>query len=149
MARYAGAAALFAVGADHLAEYLFAHYSAIPTIGTLFVLNFASATLVALALVAPVEWLDRPAGRAARDALALAGIGIAAGSLMGLLVSERTSLFGFSESGYRSGIVLAIALDAATILLLSAFIARPDAVRASARRAPRWRRHRARSRPSM
>jgi hypothetical protein len=123
LTRYAGAAALFAVGADHLYEYAFAHYASIPTIGTLFALNFASATLVALALVAPVERLGRRAGRTLLDALALAGIGTAAGSLVGLIVSEQTSLFGFRESGYRGAIVLAIALDAAAMLLLAAFVA--------------------------
>jgi hypothetical protein len=121
--RYAGAAALFAVGADHLDQYTRGHYAAIPTIGTLFALNFASATLVALALVTPVERLVRRRGRVLLDALALAGIGIAAGSLLGLLVSERASLFGFRESGYRGAIVLAIVLDAAAILLLAAFVA--------------------------
>jgi hypothetical protein len=121
--RYAGAAALFAVGADHLDQYSLGHYAAIPTIGTLFALNFASATLVALVLVTPVERLGRWGGRGLLDALALAGIGIAAGSLLGLLVSERASLFGFRESGYRGAIVFAIVLDAAAILLLAAFVA--------------------------
>lgn len=123
LTRYAGAAALFAVGADHLYEYAVAHYASIPTIGTLFALDFASATLVALALAAPVESLGRRAGRRLLDALAIAGIGIAAGSLIGLLVSEHTTLFGFRESGYGSPIVLALALDAAATLLLAAFVA--------------------------
>ena len=122
LTRYAGAAALFAVGADHLYQYAFAHYASIPTIGTLFALNSASATLVALTLAAPVERLGRRMGRALLDASALAGISVAAGSLAGLIVSERTSLFGFRESGYRGAIVLAIALDAAAILLLAAFV---------------------------
>ena len=47
LTRYLGAAALLAVGADHLDQYTSAHYDAVPTIGTLFVLNFVSATLVA------------------------------------------------------------------------------------------------------
>jgi hypothetical protein len=137
LTRYAGAAALFAVGADHLDQYVFAHYAAIPTIGTLFALNFASATLVALALVAPVERLGRRAGRALLDALALAGIGIAAGSLLGLIVSERTGLFGFTEFGYRGAIVLAIALDAAAIVLLATFVAlSPPTRRRTASRPP-------------
>jgi hypothetical protein len=120
--RYLGAAALLAVGADHLDQLVAEHYSAIPTIGTLFVLNVVAATTVAAGLAAPVE---RLAGRGAVAVLAAAGVVIAGGSLVGLLVSESWSLFGFVESGYRAGIVVAIALDGATILLLGAFLAWP------------------------
>jgi hypothetical protein len=141
--RYAGAAAVFAVGADHLYQDVVAHYAAIPTIGTLFVLNFVSATLVALTLAAPVERLGRRAGPALLDASAFAGIGIAAGSLVALIVSERTSLFGFRESGYHGAIVLAIALDATAILLLAAFLATSPPTR---RRFTSDRRHRSSAR---
>ena len=54
--------------------------------------------------------------------LAAAGVGIALGSFAGLEVSESIGLFGFMESGYRSAIVLSIALDAATVILLGAFL---------------------------
>lgn len=124
--RYLGAAALLAVGADHLDQYATAHYDAVPTIGTLFVLDFVSATLVAAALAVPVERLSRRGGRATLDALALCGIGISAGSLGGLLISERASLFGFTETGYRGAIVLSIILELATIVLLAGFLALPD-----------------------
>jgi hypothetical protein len=121
--RYLGAAALLGVGVDHLQQYSAGFYSAIPTIGTLFVLNFAAAATVACALVAPVQRLPGRAGRLAVPLLALAGIGVAAGSLAGLLVSESSGLFGFMETGYRSAIVLAIALEAATIVLLGSHLA--------------------------
>jgi hypothetical protein len=121
LTRYLGAAALLAIGIVHLDQYAVQHYNAVPTIGTLFALNFASATLAAAALAAPVERLWRPLP----DALALGGIMIAAGSLAGLLLSERASLFGFMESGYRGTIVLSIALEGATLLLLAAFLALP------------------------
>jgi hypothetical protein len=123
LGRYLGALALLGVGVDHLQQYYVDFYSAIPTIGTLFVLNFASATPVALGLVAPVE---RIAGRRAPAALALlaiGGIGISAGSLVGLLVSENGGLFGFMEQGYRGAIVISIALEVATIVLLGLFLA--------------------------
>jgi hypothetical protein len=55
--------------------------------------------------------------------LALAGIGIGAGTLAGLLVSENASLFGFMEVGYRSAIVLSIVFDVAAIAFLSTFLA--------------------------
>jgi hypothetical protein len=117
--RYLGAAALVAVGADHLDQLVAEHYSAIPTIGTLLVLNVVAATTVAAGLAAPVE---RLAGRGVVAVLAAAGVVVAGGSLAGLLVSESSSLFGFMESGYRPGIVVAIALDGASVLLLGAFL---------------------------
>jgi len=63
--------------------------------------------------------------------LAVAGIAIAAGSLAGLLVSENGGLFGFTERGYREAIVLSIALEVATVVLLGVFLAssEPDASR--------------------
>jgi hypothetical protein len=113
--RYLGAAALLGVGLDHLEQYSTEHYSAIPTIGTLFALNFVSAALIAGALAAPVQRLPGRAGRIALPVLGAGGIGVAAGSLAGLLLSESTGLFGFMEVGYRP----AIALELATIALLT------------------------------
>ena len=43
---------------------------------------------------------------------------------MGLLVSEQTPLFGFMEFGYRPAIAIAIACEAAAVLLLGADLAR-------------------------
>jgi hypothetical protein len=123
LARYLGALVLLGVGIDHIEQYYVDSYSAIPTIGTLFALNFASATVVTLGLIAPVE---RVAGRWARAVLALlalGGIAIAAGSLGGLLISEHGGLFGFAERGYREAIVISIALEIATIVVLGAFVA--------------------------
>jgi hypothetical protein len=119
VARILGAASLLAVGVDHIEQYSVDSYSAIPTIGTLFALNFASAVPVALGLIAP---LRRLAGRWAGPVLAvlaLSGIGIAAGSLVGLLVSEHGGLFGFMEQGYRFAIVLSIVFEVAAIAWLS------------------------------
>ena len=120
--RSLGALALLSVGIDHIYEYYVRDYQAIPTIGTLFLLNFVSALIVALALVAP---LRRFAGRfTARlvDLFALSGIGIACGTLAGLLISESRPLFGFREFGYRSEIVISIGLDVATVVLLATFL---------------------------
>ena len=121
--RWLGALALLSVGIDHIYEYYARDYQAIPTIGTLFLLNFVSALIVALGLVAP---LRRFAGRfTARlvDLFALSGIGIACGTLVGLLFSESRPLFGFREFGYRSEIVISIGLDVATVVLLATFLA--------------------------
>jgi hypothetical protein len=114
--RYLGALALLGVGLDHIEQYAVDSYSAIPTIGTLFALNFAAATVVALGLVAPL-------GRRAAPVLAGAGIAIAAGSLAALFASEAGGLFGFMEQGYRGAIVLSIALEGATVVLLALFLA--------------------------
>jgi len=122
-ARYLGALALLGVGVDHLEQYYADFYSAIPTIGTLFVLNFAAAAVVALALVVPVERLAGRRSQAVLGLLALGGIGVAAGSLAGLLVSENGGLFGFMEQGYREAIVISIVLESATICLLALFVA--------------------------
>ena len=123
LARYFGAAALLAVGLDHLQQRSAAHYAAIPTIGTLFLLNFVSATVVAVGLALPLERLRGPAGRRLPALLALSGVGIAAGSVAGLLISETTGLFGFMEDGYRSAIVLSLMFEGATIVLLGTYLA--------------------------
>jgi hypothetical protein len=122
VARYLGAVALLGEGVDHLWQFSVDSYSVIPTIGTLFALNFASALVVALGLAAPVERLGRRWGRAVLSVLAGGGVGIALGSLVGLEVSENTRLFGFTESGYRGGIVVSIVLEAATVIFLLAFL---------------------------
>jgi hypothetical protein len=127
--RYAGALALLAVGLDHLQQYAEDSYSVIPTIGTLFALNFASASVITAGLFAPVQKLPGRAGRLAVPLLALSGVGVAAGSLAGLFASETSGLFGFMETGYRSAIVVSIALEVATIALLGAHLMlRRDAV---------------------
>jgi hypothetical protein len=120
--RYLGAAALLGVGIDHIQQYLGASYSVIPTIGTLFALNFVSSVLLAAGLVAPIERAFRRRGKPILGFLALSGIGVAMGSLIGLLISEQTPLFGFMESGYRQAIVISIVLEVATTLLLGTFL---------------------------
>lgn len=116
--RVLGAAALIGVSAVHLQQYGGNGYSHIPTIGTLFLLNGIGGGIVALALLAPIPVLRR-----IDPLLALGGIAIAVGALVGLFVSESTLLFGFMETGYRTAIVLAIAFEAATAVLLAAFVA--------------------------
>jgi hypothetical protein len=121
MLRYAGAAALLAVGIDHLQQYFGALYSTIPTIGTLFALNFTGSVVVAAGLAAPVERVFPRLRKPILGFLA-SGIGIALGSLVALLVTEQTPLFGFMASGYRQAIVVSIVLEVATVLLLGAFL---------------------------
>ena len=119
-ARVLGALALLAVGAIHLQQY-FELYSEIPTIGTLFVLSFIGATVVGLALLAPVE---RLLGRAVVVLLTLAGIAQAATAFVFLFISERTPLFGFQEPGYDPSAILASRIaEVATVALLGGFLA--------------------------
>jgi hypothetical protein len=133
-ARVLGALALLAVGAIHLQQY-FELYSEIPTIGTLFVLNFVGATVVGLGLLAPVERLRDRRGGAALALLALAGIGQAATAFVFLMISERTPLFGFKEPGYDPAAILASRVaEVATVVLLGAFLAGRFAWRAGSRR---------------
>lgn len=117
-ARMLGALSLLAVGAVHLQQYL-AQYSSIPTIGTLFALNFAGATAIGLGLLAPVERLLGRRGGLALGLLTLGGIGLAATSFVFLLVAERTPLFGFVEPGYDPPAILASRVaEVATVVLL-------------------------------
>jgi len=122
-ALYLGALAVLATGIAHLQQFYADDYSSIPTIGTLFYLNFLCAILISAGLVAP---LGRIAGRyapAIRAAFAAAGIALAALSLLALFISESTSLFGFQEHGYRTPIALAIAFEVAAIIFLTTFLA--------------------------
>jgi hypothetical protein len=122
-ALYLGALAVLATGVVHIQQYYGNDYSTVPTIGTLFFLNFVSAVMIAAGLVAP---LGRVAGRYAasiRALFAVGGIGLAVSSLAALFVSESSSLFGFTENGYRTAIVLAIVAEAAAAAFLLIFLA--------------------------
>ena len=121
--RAIGAIALLVVGAVHLEQYTIAHYSVIPTIGPLFLVNFVAATSLGLLLLIPIRRSARH-GRLLFDSLAaLAGIGVAAGALAALLISEHRPLFGFMEHGYRLEIVIAITSEAVSIASLGVFLA--------------------------
>jgi hypothetical protein len=120
--RFLGAFSLLAVGAVHLQQYDYL-YSAIPTIGTLFLLNFIGATVIGLGLLAPVERLLGRFGGALVALLALAGIGLAASAFVFLLISERTPLFGFMEPGYDPPAIMAArAAELVTVGLLGSFL---------------------------
>ncbi len=121
IARYFGAVSILLVGAVHAQQYYEAYFSVVPVIGTLFLLSFIGAGIVGTALFAPVYRLGRNLGDLILVLAALGGIGIAAGSLVSLLVSEYTPLFGFMESGYRLAIVLAIVFDVLATVFLGLF----------------------------
>jgi hypothetical protein len=129
-ARALGALALLAVGAVHLHEYTFL-YSSIPTIGTLFLLNFFSATLIGLGLLSPVERLLGRLGDAAVSLLAFGGLFQAGTAFVFLLISERTPLFGFMEPGYDPpGLMAARISELLTVALLGIYLVARLVVRA-------------------
>ena len=122
IARYLGAVSLFAVGAVHAQQYYDAYFYVVPTIGTLFLLNFIGAGVAGVVLVAPVRRLGRNIGDVILVLASLGAIGIAVGSLVSLLISEYTPFFGFMESGYRLAIVLSLVFDALTTVFLAVFV---------------------------
>jgi hypothetical protein len=133
-ARFIGAGSLLAVGAVHLQQYEYL-YSAIPTIGTLFVLNFVGATVLGLGLLAPVERLFGRFGGAAVGLLALGGVVLTATAFMFLLISERTPLFGFMEPGYDPPALMASRVaELVTVGLLGCYLVVRFAGRGSGRR---------------
>jgi hypothetical protein len=120
-ARVLGALTLLAVGGVHLQQYTWL-YSDIPTIGTLFVLNFVAATGIGLGLLAPVERVLGRWGSAALALLTLGGIGLAGTAFVFLLISERTPLFGFMEPGYDpDAIMFSRVTEVATVVLLGGY----------------------------
>lgn len=126
--RYLGVLLLFGIGAVHLYEYLADHYRVIPIIGVLFLLNFVGAVVLALALAAPLRSLPGLSsvpvvGRAPHAPVALGAIVFSLGTLIGLLISEQSALFGFHEYGYRTTVMLALGLESGVVVVLSAFLA--------------------------
>jgi hypothetical protein len=120
--RYLGALAVLATGVAHIEQYSVDNYSTVPTIGTLFLLNFIAAIVIAAGLIAPLRRVTGRYTDAVRAVFAVGGIGLAVGSLVGLFVSETTGLFGFVEHGYRMAIVVAIAVEVAATVFLIAFL---------------------------
>lgn len=118
-----GATAVLATGADHVDEYTADHFSTVPTIGTLFLLNFIAATLVGAGLLLPLQRITKRFADRIRALLAVTGIGIAASSLLGLWISESSSLFGFTDNGFRPAIVVGIVAESIAIVALAAYLA--------------------------
>jgi hypothetical protein len=121
-ARVLGALSLLAVGAVHLHQYEDL-YSAIPTIGTLFLVNFACATVAGVGLLLPLERLWRRFGAWVVASLAVGGIVLAALSYAFLLIAQRRPLFGFMEPGYNPEAIRASQVsEIATVVLLGVFL---------------------------
>jgi hypothetical protein len=116
--RRVGVLAILVTGAVHLQQYL-GDYQDIPTIGPLFLLNAIGAGVVAVGLLLPVErWLGERRGEIAVGLLALGGLAIGLGSLVGLYVAETSTLFGFSEGTLETVMWIAIVAEAAAVFTL-------------------------------
>ena len=122
IARYFGAASILVVGGIHAEQYYEAYSSQVPTIGTLFLLSFIGAGIVGAVLLAPVWLLGERLANLILGVAALCAIGIALGTLVGLLVSEYTPLFGFMESDYRLAVVLSLLFDGLASVFLGLFV---------------------------
>jgi hypothetical protein len=114
--RMVGAVAVLVTGAVHLQQYL--AFPPLPIISPLFLLNFAGATLIGLGLLTPESRM-----RLLHPLLALAGIGLAATSIVLLFISEHQPLFGFQEYGHRAAIVIALAAEGLAVVTLAAYLA--------------------------
>jgi hypothetical protein len=134
IARLAGAVAVLVIGAVHLEAYG-GPYSAVPTIGVLFLLNVFAAAAIGVTLLAPIERLLARLGTVAVVLVTVAGIGLALVSLLMLVWAEHGTLFGFHEPGYdptaiwRSRVAEVVAASLLTTSL---------ALRALASSTPRW-----------
>ncbi|NUR74656.1 MAG: hypothetical protein HOQ28_00030, partial [Thermoleophilia bacterium] len=95
-------------------------------------LSFLGAGIVGAVLLAPVRLLGKRLGDLIVVIATLGAIGIALGTLVSLLVSEYTPLFGFMEVGYRLAIVLTLLFDSLTTVFLGVFllIVGPELIRA-------------------
>jgi hypothetical protein len=110
------------VAADHYYEYSVEQYSVLPTIGTLFLLNFIAATVCGLLLLAPLERVLHRVGRATWWLAAFGGFAIGTTSLIGLLVSEQTPLFGYMELNYRPAVLVGLTSEAASTVFCAGLL---------------------------
>jgi hypothetical protein len=132
--RLVGAIAVLAVGIVHLQAYG-GPYSAVPTIGVLFLLNFVTSMAIGGALLLPLGRLAGRWGGALIVLLSVAGIGLAATSLAMLIIAEHGTIFGFHEPGYDPDAISRSRIaEIATIGLLTASLA----LRWLTRARPRW-----------
>jgi hypothetical protein len=108
--RIVGAVLLVWMGWIHL--HLWSHgYKHLPTIGTLFILNFVGAVVLAGAvLLSPRRYLPVPAA---------AGALMAAGTLVSLAISINIGLFGFTDFLEAPFVHLSIWVESAAFLVLA------------------------------
>lgn len=109
--RYGGALLVLASGAIHLSLYLDG-YSAIPRIGTVFLVNVAASVLIAAALA------FRPIG-----AFAVAALAFSTATMVAFVFSRTTGVLGFRESGWDLRSSAAFATEALSIVVIGVWFA--------------------------
>jgi hypothetical protein len=109
--RIVGAGLLVWMGGIHLHLWS-TGYKHLPTIGTLFILNFVGAVVLAAAvLVSPRRFLALPSA---------AGALMAAATLVSLAISINVGLFGFTDFLDAPFVRLSIWVESAAFLVLGA-----------------------------
>lgn len=111
--RYLAAVLIVAVGAVHFQQYV-DFMSEVKTIGVLFLLNAAGAAAIAVALLSSEPLLRRLA--------AAGGIALCAGSLVSILLSTGSGIFGYQEPDWRTPMILAVAFEALAMPTLAAVL---------------------------
>lgn len=110
------AAGLVAVIAGvHFQQYV-DFISEVPTVGVLFLLNAAGGAGLAVALLSSERLVALLA--------AVGAIGLAAGSLVSIVIALSGSFFGYQEPTLRLPIVIAIVVEVAAIPVLVAIVRR-------------------------
>jgi hypothetical protein len=110
-----GAAALAAEGVVHVQEYV-SLLHLVPWVGPLFLANAAACAVTIVGL----------AWRPTRQLAALAGVGISAFALAGLILSYGHGLFGWHEAGFRTSIAVAVLAAVVATLALTVALALGD-----------------------
>ncbi len=108
--RIIGALLILGVGVVHLEQYL-DFIKDVPTIGVLFLLNSFAAGAICLMLASPYLLPG-----------ALAGFGLSVGSIVSIVIARYASsgLFNYREPTWRTPIIIAVALEAAAVVVLGA-----------------------------
>jgi hypothetical protein len=113
------AAALVTVIAGvHFQQYV-DFMSQVPTVGVLFLLNAAGGAGIAAALLSREVRLRRVAAAGAA--------GLAAGSLVSIVIALQSSFFGYEEPSLRFPIVLAIVAEALVLPVLALLLVQSPA----------------------
>ena len=112
--RLLAAGLLLVIAGVHFQQYV-QFMSHVPWVGVLFLLTAAGGASIAVALLGP--------DRDVRLLAALGGIGLAAGSLVSLIIALVSSFAGYHEPTLRAAILVAIISEAIAIPVLGALAA--------------------------
>ena len=112
--RWLAAGLVLVIAGVHFQQYV-QFMSHVPWVGVLFLLNAAGGAAIAVALLAPEPTV--------RGLAALGGIGLAAGSLVSIVIALASSFAGYHEPTLRAAILVAVISEAIAIPVLGALAA--------------------------